>query len=361
MWSIPATKLSKEFGISDVALGKICKKLNIPKPYPGYWQQLAAGQHIQKEKLPPIKNGIPAMISISPHKSVAPFKPKSPKILAQLKRENQEANKITVEEILRNSHPLIRYTRQILEKSKPDDYGRLRWSGDEQCLDVYVSKTMLHRTLTIMDTLLKAMEVRGYSIEVSKNFNSLMSTYILIGKEKVQIRLSENSNRSERELTEEEKKQPSFLILNKWIYTPGGKLTFEINHYIEGLQKRWTDRARIPLQEQLNEIVKGIILTGEALRLKSIEREKEEHKKRKQELQRLEEQKRREYLNKHCEAWAKSQQLREFICACEKSLIDRKGELAPNSPEAQWLRWAYQYADRIDPLKNGSFEESISI
>ena len=30
--SKPMTTLAKEYGISDVGLGKICKKLNIPKP-----------------------------------------------------------------------------------------------------------------------------------------------------------------------------------------------------------------------------------------------------------------------------------------------------------------------------------------
>lgn len=48
LWITPATKLAKEFGISDVTLGKICKKLNIPKPYPGYWQQLAVGRRAHK-------------------------------------------------------------------------------------------------------------------------------------------------------------------------------------------------------------------------------------------------------------------------------------------------------------------------
>ena len=67
VWSTPATKLSKEFGISDVVLGKICKKLNIPKPYPGYWQQLAAGRRVHKEKLPPIKQGVPEVTYIYPH------------------------------------------------------------------------------------------------------------------------------------------------------------------------------------------------------------------------------------------------------------------------------------------------------
>jgi hypothetical protein len=36
VWSKPATLLAKDLGISDVAIAKICKKLNIPKPYSGY-------------------------------------------------------------------------------------------------------------------------------------------------------------------------------------------------------------------------------------------------------------------------------------------------------------------------------------
>lgn len=67
VWGTPTTKLAKEFGMSDVALGKICKKLNIPKPYPGYRQQLAAGRRVHKEPLPPLKQGVPAVTYIYPH------------------------------------------------------------------------------------------------------------------------------------------------------------------------------------------------------------------------------------------------------------------------------------------------------
>jgi hypothetical protein len=45
--------------------------------------------------------------------------------------------------------------------------------------------------------------------------------------------------------------------------------------------------------------------------------------------------------------------------ACEASLARGKGELAPDGPEAKWLRRARRDADRIDPPKNGSIEESI--
>ncbi len=32
VWSKPMTRLAKDYGISDVALGKICKRMQIPRP-----------------------------------------------------------------------------------------------------------------------------------------------------------------------------------------------------------------------------------------------------------------------------------------------------------------------------------------
>lgn len=357
VWSTPTTKLAKEFGMSDVALGKICKKLDIPKPYPGYWQQLAAGRRVHKEPLPPIKQGVPSVTYIYPHQPAAPFQPENPEVLARIEREGQPANSIAVAETLRGAHPLVRRTRQVLEKGRPDDYGMLGWSLNQRCVNLRVSKTALHRALRIMDALLKALEARGYSAEVSKDGPA--ATHILIGAEKVKVRLSEKANRGERELTAEEKKKPPHTISNRWVYSPSGKLTLEIDEYCDGVQKKWTDKGQKPLEEQLNEVLAGLMLAGEALRLRRIEREEEQRRQREQERRRMEDQERRHYLDQHREAWSQSQRLREFLRACEASLVERKGELEPDSPEAKWLRWAHRYADRIDPLKNGSFEEAI--
>ena len=46
VWSKPITVLAKEFGMSDVGLAKVCKKLNVPKPYRGYWQLVEAGRKL---------------------------------------------------------------------------------------------------------------------------------------------------------------------------------------------------------------------------------------------------------------------------------------------------------------------------
>jgi len=52
VWSKPMRTLAKEFGISDVALGKWCRKMEIPRPGVGHWQKLEAGKKVTRPKLP---------------------------------------------------------------------------------------------------------------------------------------------------------------------------------------------------------------------------------------------------------------------------------------------------------------------
>jgi len=44
VWERPTSEIAKELGISDVAVGKLCEKLQVPKPPRGYWARVEAGQ-----------------------------------------------------------------------------------------------------------------------------------------------------------------------------------------------------------------------------------------------------------------------------------------------------------------------------
>ena len=52
VWSKPIRDLAKDFGISDVALAKRCKRLGIPLPGRGYWARIDAGQTPHRPTLP---------------------------------------------------------------------------------------------------------------------------------------------------------------------------------------------------------------------------------------------------------------------------------------------------------------------
>jgi hypothetical protein len=58
VWDQPVTKVAKEFGVSDVAIAKVCRKLNIPLPGRGYWAKKAYGYAVSRRHLPPLKEPI---------------------------------------------------------------------------------------------------------------------------------------------------------------------------------------------------------------------------------------------------------------------------------------------------------------
>lgn len=65
VWSKPMTHLAKEFGLSDVALHKICKKYDIPNPPLGWWAKKAAGKEVSQTPLPEPSEGIPDRFTIT--------------------------------------------------------------------------------------------------------------------------------------------------------------------------------------------------------------------------------------------------------------------------------------------------------
>src|SRR5438128_2540599 len=70
VWSRPATQLAKEWGISDVAIAKTCRRLNVPKPGPGYWRFIEVGARPKKPPLPKAGGKLPAYVTLgtnAPH------------------------------------------------------------------------------------------------------------------------------------------------------------------------------------------------------------------------------------------------------------------------------------------------------
>lgn len=57
VWATPMQRLSAEFGVSDVAIAKLCHRRNVPRPPPGYWAKRAAGHAIEPPPLPPAQPG----------------------------------------------------------------------------------------------------------------------------------------------------------------------------------------------------------------------------------------------------------------------------------------------------------------
>ncbi|WP_353151908.1 hypothetical protein [Pollutimonas bauzanensis] len=57
VWSKPATHLAAQYGVSDSFLARVCKRLRVPRPNPGYWAKLAVGKAPSKPGLPAAEPG----------------------------------------------------------------------------------------------------------------------------------------------------------------------------------------------------------------------------------------------------------------------------------------------------------------
>lgn len=51
VWKRPATGVARDLEISDVALGKLCRRLQVPKPPRGYWARVKSGRAMKRPAL----------------------------------------------------------------------------------------------------------------------------------------------------------------------------------------------------------------------------------------------------------------------------------------------------------------------
>jgi hypothetical protein len=51
VWEQPLLKIAPKYGISAVALGKVCRRLKIPVPGRGYWAKLTVGKPAKRQAL----------------------------------------------------------------------------------------------------------------------------------------------------------------------------------------------------------------------------------------------------------------------------------------------------------------------
>ncbi|MBN2438904.1 MAG: hypothetical protein JXL20_09935, partial [Deltaproteobacteria bacterium] len=223
VWSEPVSKLAREYGLSDRGLGKICKRLEIPVPGRGYWQMKKKGLKIPTPPLRPAKklNATGAYIRRkSKHQGDGE---QDNETIDLITAEKLSENKITVPSSLDSPHSLIAMTQRSLMGAKADDRG-LRQPRARGCLDVHVGPDSIDRAMLIMDTLVKALETRGFDISVAKE--PPFSTSVSVMDEIIPFALNEDLNRTEKKLTaaqrKEKDKHPWMYSRQEYDYSPNG-------------------------------------------------------------------------------------------------------------------------------------------
>jgi len=330
-----------------VGLAKMCKRLDVPTPGWGYWQQLAAGMDPVREELPDRGSGTPTEVQIKKH---AP-KVKAPPVAVP---------SVPVADTLAGADSLVREIQQRLRGPLETEHGMKVIFGGGHAV-VKVSPQTENRTLRILNALFKALRARGHDIrlrttrEYGREFAVLETA--IGGETAIDFWLTEHVKRTERVLTKEEKARKErfhFLLAGRYDYAPSGRLILEINAPSGyELRRRWADGKKQRIEDVLGEVVVGLEAAALAWRDDQERRERERHDEERRERQRQAANRRaahrkalEEDLVQMANAWAQAQLVRSFLVAVQ----DKVREAERSDGFAAWLSWAMDHVEEVDPL-----------
>ncbi len=264
VWAEPVTHVAKRMGISGVALAKICRRMSIPLPGRGYWARKAVGKAPPKPTLRPGKPDTP--LTYAQHRHVGDPKDIEAKaaIRAEVERQADAGPRLKVPETLSDPHLLVARAAVTLQR------GERRLNGlllRRRCLDVEARGEALERALRIMDTVIKALEGHGHTLEVTApkartdtTPPTPSRTFVHVGDSTVRIAIDEAIQKIPLPLPEPRKPRTPYEYIprpkREYEYRPTGRLRLRIvNGQLRGAAEMWTDRKSKKVEESLNEFL----------------------------------------------------------------------------------------------------------
>jgi hypothetical protein len=334
IWSKPVTQIAKDFGISDVGVAKICKKLNIPKPGLGFWAKKQHGKRTRQKPLPALKIGDPDSYTIKG--SMDPNLNLTSEFIEKQKIfEGRQINIVSVKQALRNPHPLV---QQSMTRLGQGYTYQSRYRGGRSCLDITVGKDSIRRSLLIMDALVKAMGKRGFPVSINDDHRD--NTFALINDQAISFCIFESSRQIPNPKRETDRWE------NRYEYMPTGKLTLKIKNYYQG-QKSISDGKTQRLENKLNDFIILMVKASEIVIIRrKVREQREKESQKKVQIERevaLKKQEEQEMLNKlfnNAETWNKCVLARQYI----KAVAANSGGGEVDS----WIAWAGGQVDRLE-------------
>lgn len=206
VWAKPVVQVAIQYGVSDVAIHKICKSLQIPVPTRGYWAKLRAGEKMPKPPLPAVKGRtqITGSRTFTGVKNVE----EASRVLAFLSEDDRERVLIAAQQIqmpVENAIPhkkIAAYRSAIKEWNKKDRRPQRaqrdfkNYSNRPPFLCGVISDESLPRVFRILDALFRQVESLGGIV------NNDLS--LKIRGKTVEIQISEAQDIVEHVMTREE-------------------------------------------------------------------------------------------------------------------------------------------------------------
>ncbi|HEX4355571.1 MAG TPA: hypothetical protein VHZ95_21745, partial [Polyangiales bacterium] len=353
LWNEPSSVVAERYGVSNEALCKTCKKLDVPKPPRGYWARRAVGKIDPMPPLPKAK-GVPVMTVVRPGRR--PNRERTKDALVQGRAAMGPP--ILVPERVAHPHELVASAIALLSKGKVRN--GVVPLPDERCLDIVVSPPLLLRASRIMNTLILALEERGMPVELTeyipegephRDARSNL-TRVLVNGEWLRFSIVERLRQHQPPMTANPPRGLSASERELWTYwnrprmtlVPSGALVLQFKEADIGVRLSWMD-AQVGLEHRLNDFIKQLFVVADAKRQareadatwrKSFDADTEA--KRAARERAAEEARKLAALREAVGRWREAREIREFV---REAML---GQITVPDHARELLAWADVYA-----------------
>jgi hypothetical protein len=377
VWAEPLRDVAASFGISDVALAKVCRHHSIPVPWRGYWAKRQAGKRLEVPRLPSRDLGMTDTVSIGrghwndrqDEASVVaeeiPPPPEFPESLPDLTTRVQAlVGKVPQTRDLKQPHPVI----ARLLKEDEARWEKWRASSYPSSFDrPFFASPFEQRRLRLLDAIFKATTRLG--MRPSTHGRNPDRFHIRVGEVSVTFSLDvpkapERSNYS----TPSDIRRPASEPLRLQIH--------ENYRTSDGVKRTWDDATEKSLERCLADIVVGILIAGEmmvragmlrahtdrvehkAYVIREIQHRKEEAIRKEQERQARIEQASIDKLMDDAAVLRMAMDIRAYVEAV-RAANRESPEPVSEDRMSEWASWALLQAERIDPVRSRAFLEPV--
>jgi hypothetical protein len=360
VWSEAMQRLAKHIGISDVAIAKHCRKVDVPVPERGYWNKLQAGQKLARTALPPRDLGTINRVEMSGtlgaelraritgEPGVDRECEESIDVLAE--RFRVRLGKVSVPRGFSNTHPLI--AKLLAKDEKPrQEFASRPYSWNQPHFDPAFER----RRLRFLNGVFLGFAKIGATPWLRGDDARELAIYM--GNASVSFELDAVGAKTHARRGAEAPRDDKARLY----------LSVSQRARVVNVTTRWEDRDGCPLEDQITEVIVGMAIAGEHLHRQWIveqeawqKKQKEEEERRAHERKAEVEQRERECISAmekakrdallaDAIAWREADTIRAYVAAA-RSAAAGKGDIGTFD---EWTRWALAEANRLDPISSG--------